>query len=216
MTDSTKYAILNANYLKSQLEEEYPVLYSGENGRVAHEFIIDFRKWKQSIDVTVEDVAKRLMDYSFHAPTVSFPVPGTMMIEPTESESKVELDRFIEAMKGIRAELKEIEEGTVDKEDNPLKHAPHTLTDVASNNWDRPYSRETAAFPVPYARENKFWPYVSRINNTLGDRNLICTCPPLESYVEEEEAGETCHNVVVHSTSMIIGGGISAPFLFIP
>lgn len=183
--NSTRYAILNANYLKSQLDGPYQPLYVGSNGTVAHEFILDFRGFKHSIGIEVEDVAKRLIDYGFHAPTVSFPVPGTMMIEPTESESKQELDRFIEAMIGIRNELKAIEDGTADAEDNVLKNAPHTSDQVMANDWTRPYSREEAAYPASYVREGKFWPFVSRINNTLGDRVLICTCPPMEEYMTE-------------------------------
>lgn len=181
-TDATKYAILNANYLKSKLESSYDILYVGKSGRVAHEFIIDFRKWKHTIGLEVEDVAKRLMDYGFHAPTVSFPVAGTLMIEPTESESREELDRFVEAMLGIRAEIEAIVNGTADKQDNVLKNAPHTIREVLSENWNHGYSRDAAAFPADYIRDRKFWPSVARINNTVGDRNLICTCPPTESY----------------------------------
>lgn len=182
-TDATKYAILNANYLKSRLEKMYDILYEGKNGRVAHEFIIDFRKWKHSIGLEVEDVAKRLMDYGFHAPTVSFPVAGTLMIEPTESESPEELDRFVEAMAGIRREIEEIEIGSADKTDNVLKNAPHTLHDIVSAEWTHPYTREKAVFPAEYLRDRKFWPSVNRINNTYGDRNLICTCPPVADYM---------------------------------
>jgi glycine dehydrogenase len=184
MTESTRNAILNANYLKEKLSPHYPILYAGKNGRVAHEFIIDLRKWKHSVGVEAEDVAKRLMDYGFHAPTVSFPVAGTIMIEPTESESKSELDRFITAMLGIRQEIAEIESGEVDKEDNVLKHAPHTLSTITSPDWKRPYSRTKAAFPASYLTEQKFWPTVSRIDNSFGDRNLICTCPPIAEYAE--------------------------------
>ena len=181
-TDATKYAILNANYLKSKLERDYDILFVGKSGRVAHEFIIDFRKWKHTIGLEVEDVAKRLMDYGFHAPTVSFPVAGTLMIEPTESESKEELDRFVEAMLGIRAEIEAIVTGSADKLDNVLKNAPHTIREVLSENWNHVYSRDAAAFPADYIRDRKFWPSVARINNTHGDRNLICTCPPMEAY----------------------------------
>lgn len=183
-TNATKYAILNANYLKSKLEQHFDILYLGKSGRVAHEFIIDFRKYKNSIGLEVEDVAKRLMDYGFHAPTVSFPVAGTLMIEPTESESREELDRFIEAMIGIKTEIAEIEAGIADKSDNVLKNAPHTLRDVVSETWSHGYSREKAVFPAHYSRDKKFWPSVSRINNTAGDRNLICVCPPVEAYME--------------------------------
>ena len=182
MKAATENAILNANYLKTQLEKEFPILYVGANGRVAHEFIVDFRHWKHSIGIEVEDVAKRLMDYGYHAPTVSFPVAGTLMIEPTESESKAELDKFIEAMLGIRQEIREIEIGLADMQDNPLKNAPHTLNAVLNDGWDHKYSREQAAFPVGYLRANKFWPSVARIDNSYGDRNLVCTCPPMEAY----------------------------------
>lgn len=185
-TNATKFAILNANYLKACLEKQYDVLYSGEYGKVAHEFIIDFRKWKNSINLEVEDIAKRLMDYAFHAPTVSFPVAGTLMIEPTESESKEELDRFVEAMLSIRAEIEEIENGKADQVNNVLKNAPHILNDITSDSWSHPYTREKAAFPAPYVRDRKFWPSVARINNTYGDRNLICVCPPIEDYVDVE------------------------------
>jgi glycine dehydrogenase len=180
---STEYAILNANYMKARLENEYKILYSGKNGTCAHEFIVDLRPFKQSAGIEAEDVAKRLMDYNFHAPTLSFPVAGTIMIEPTESEDKAELDRFCDAMLSIRNEIKAIEEGKADKADNPLKHAPHTQMVVCANEWTRSYSRETAAYPLPYVRNNKFWPSISRVNNTHGDRNLICTCEPVESYM---------------------------------
>lgn len=185
VTDSTRIAILNANYIKARLEKSYPVLYTGaEHGRVAHELILDFRSFKQSAGVEVEDVAKRLMDYGFHAPTVSFPVAGTLMIEPTESESKDELDRFCEAMLSIREEIRQIENGIWDKSVNPLKNAPHTADVCLQSEWNNPYTREQAAYPLPWVRENKFWPSVSRVNNPHGDRNLICTCAPVESYVK--------------------------------
>jgi glycine dehydrogenase len=183
-TESTRAAILNANYLKSRLEEAYDVLYLGKSGRVAHEFIVDFRKWKNTIGLEVEDVAKRLMDYGFHAPTVSFPVAGTMMIEPTESEGLEELDRFCEAMLTIREEIRELEMGMADAEDNVLKNAPHTLLDIIDEPWSHSYSREKAVYPAAYIFGRKFWPSVNRINNTHGDRNLICVCPPMESYME--------------------------------
>lgn len=183
-TNATKIAILNANYLKSNLEKDYDILYVSKTGRVAHEFIVDFRKWKNTIGLEVEDVAKRLMDYGFHAPTVSFPVAGTIMIEPTESESKEELDRFIEAMISIRSEIAAIESGAADKLDNVLKNAPHTLKDILAENWNHAYTRNEAVFPAAYLKDRKFWPSVGRINNTQGDRNLICTCPPVESYME--------------------------------
>ncbi|QEC42719.1 aminomethyl-transferring glycine dehydrogenase [Pseudobacter ginsenosidimutans] len=183
---ATEYAILNANYMRSRLQGEYEILYLGSNGTCAHEFIIDLRPFKKSAEIEAEDVAKRLMDYGFHAPTLSFPVPGTIMIEPTESEDKAELDRFCEAMLSIREEIRAIEEGKADKKDNPLKNAPHTQHVVISSDWNRSYSRETAAFPLPYVSESKFWPSVSRVNNTHGDRNLICTCEPVSSYAEAE------------------------------
>jgi len=184
LTDATKYAILNANYLKSKLEKDYPVLYQGTKGRVAHEFILTMKAFKEEAGVEVEDIAKRLMDYGFHAPTVSFPVAGTLMIEPTESEPKAELDRFIEAMLSIRNEIREIAEGKADKSDNVLKHAPHPAEDVLSDGWKRAYSREKAAYPVAGLRCGKFWPSVSRINNTYGDRNIVCACPPIEDYAK--------------------------------
>jgi glycine dehydrogenase len=182
LTDATKYAILNANYMKARLESAYPVLYKGTNGFCAHEFILDFRQYKHTAEIEVEDVAKRLMDYNFHAPTVSFPVAGTLMIEPTESESKEELDRFCDALLSIRAEIQEILDGKADKKDNVLKHAPHTAQAVCSSEWKHHYSREKAAFPLAWVSANKFWPSVSRVNNTYGDRNLVCTCPPVSAY----------------------------------
>ena len=184
VTDSTIAAILNANYIKSRLESHYPVLYHGSKGRCAHEMILDCRPFKISAGVEVEDIAKRLMDYGFHAPTVSFPVPGTMMIEPTESESKSELDRFCEAMISIRNEISEIEKGIADKKDNVLKNAPHTMSQVMSDQWKHAYSRSKAAFPLPYLMENKFWASVGRVDNAYGDRNLVCACPPMEHYEE--------------------------------
>ncbi len=185
LTNATKYAILNANYMQRVLAPYYKTLYTGTHNRVAHEMILDTRELKQSAGVEVEDIAKRLMDYGYHAPTVSFPVAGTLMIEPTESETKGELDRFCEAMISIRKEITDIENGISDRENNALKNAPHTAEVVISDSWDRPYSREKAAFPTPWSRHNKFWPAVSRINNTYGDRNLMCACPPMESYSEE-------------------------------
>ncbi len=184
LTLATSMAILNANYMAQRLEAYYPVLYRGTSGRVAHEFIIDLRPLKESAGVEAEDVAKRLMDYGFHAPTVSFPVAGTLMIEPTESESKEELDRFCDAMIAIRAEIREIESGAVGKSNNLLKNAPHTAAIVAGDSWDHPYSREKAAFPTDRTKERKFWPSVGRVNNAFGDRNLVCTCPPVEAYTE--------------------------------
>ncbi|HXH99936.1 MAG TPA: aminomethyl-transferring glycine dehydrogenase [Sphingobacteriaceae bacterium] len=183
LTNATRYAILNANYIKTRLEEHYPVLYTGSNGRCAHEMILDCRTFK-SFGIEVVDIAKRLMDYGFHAPTVSFPVAGTVMVEPTESEPKHELDRFCDAMIAIRKEIEEIEQGISDKANNPLKNAPHTTAIVTSDEWNRPYSRQKAAFPLPYVKEHKFWPSVGRVNDTHGDRSLICSCPPVESYEE--------------------------------
>ena len=180
LKQATQVAILNANYMARRLEEHYPVLYKGKNGAVAHECLIDLRPLKISSGIEVEDVAKRLIDYGYHAPTVSFPVPGTMMVEPTESEAKDELDRFCDAMISIRAEIQEVEIGLVDKTDNVLKQAPHTATAVVANEWSHSYNREKAAYPAPWTKEHKFWPYVRRINNAAGDRNLICACPPIE------------------------------------
>ena len=182
MTDATRYAILNANYIKSRLEPHYPVLYTRKNGRVAHEMIFDLRPLKQASGIEEGDVAKRLMDYGFHAPTVSFPVPGTLMVEPTESEAKDELDRFCDAMVAIRREIQAVVDGTADRKDNVLKNAPHTAAAVAADDWTHPYSREQAAFPLPFVRAHKHWPSVGRIDNPYGDRNLICSCPPIEQY----------------------------------
>jgi glycine dehydrogenase len=183
VTDATRIAMLNANYLKARLEPHYPVLYAGKNGRVAHELIFDLRPFKQRTGIDEQDVAKRLMDYGFHAPTVSFPVAGTLMVEPTESEPLEELDRFCEAMIAIRKEIDAVAEGRADARDNVLKNAPHTAEDVAADEWTHPYSREQAAYPVPGLRHRKFWPAVSRIDNPYGDRNLMCLCPPIEEYV---------------------------------
>ncbi|MBV9128849.1 MAG: glycine dehydrogenase (aminomethyl-transferring), partial [Verrucomicrobia bacterium] len=180
LTHATKVAIANANYVASRLAPFFPVLYKGKNGMVAHECIIDLRQFKKSAGIEVEDVAKRLMDYGFHAPTMSWPVPGTMMIEPTESESKAELDRFCDAMILIYGEIRAIETGEADREDNVLKWAPHTAQDLLADNWDRSYSRESAAYPAPWTREHKFWPVVGRIDNVYGDRNLFCSCVPVE------------------------------------
>jgi len=186
LTRATEVAILNANYIAKRLEEHYPVLYKGQNGLVAHECIIDPRPLRSSAGIEVEDIAKRLMDYGFHAPTVSFPVAGTLMIEPTESESKAELDRFCEAMISIREEIHAIELGISDRKDNALKHAPHTLRRVTANEWSHSYTREQAAFPAPWTRDRKFWPSVARIESAYGDRNLVCSCLPADAYVEEE------------------------------
>ncbi len=185
LTEASKIAILNANYIKAKLENTFPVLYSAENGRVAHELIFDMRSFKQSANIEVEDIAKRLMDYGYHAPTVSFPVAGTLMVEPTESESKYEMDKFCSALLSIREEIREIEEGKADKVDNVFKNAPHTIEVVSSDKWTHPYSREKAAYPVEWVRKNKFWPGVGRINSAYGDRNLICSCNPIQDYAEE-------------------------------
>ncbi len=187
LTQATEIAILNANYLKDRLKDHYPVLYTGKSGRSAHEFIIDVRPFKQSAGIDAPDVAKRLMDYGFHAPTMSFPVPGTLMIEPTESESKEELDRFCDAMIGIRNEIRAIEEGKADANDNVLKNAPHTMRVVMADEWNHPYSREEAVFPLATLRFDKFWPAVSRVDDAYGDRNLVCACLPLEAYSEGQE-----------------------------
>ncbi len=184
LTNATKYAILNANYIKARLEKFYPVLYTGENNTVAHELILDCRTYKRDANIEVVDIAKRLMDYGFHAPTVSFPVAGTLMIEPTESENKMEIDRFCDAMIAIRSEIEEIIEGKADKSNNVLKNAPHTLNMVAADEWSMPYSRQKAAFPLEYVSDNKFWPSVRRVDDAYGDRNLVCTCEPISSYVE--------------------------------
>jgi glycine dehydrogenase len=182
---ATQVAILNANYIAKRLDPFYPVLYKGKTGLVAHECILDLRSLKKSAGIEVEDIAKRLMDYGFHAPTVSWPVAGTMMVEPTESESKEELDRFCEAMMAIREEIREIEMGTMDRENNPLKNAPHPAMVAIATEWNHPYSREQAVFPAPWTREHKFWPSVGRIDNAYGDRNLVCACLPMESYSQE-------------------------------
>jgi glycine dehydrogenase len=183
LTNATKYAILNANYIKARLEGVYPILYTGINGRCAHEMILDCRSFKNwGIEVT--DIAKRLIDYGFHAPTVSFPVAGTVMIEPTESEPKHELDRFCDAMIAIRDEINDVEKGLSDQVNNPLKNAPHTAAAVTKDVWDHPYTRQKAAFPLPYVAAYKFWPLVARVNETYGDRTLICTCPSIQNYTE--------------------------------
>ena len=185
LTESTKIAILNANYIKERLHGYYETLYTGENGRAAHEMIIDCRAFKIK-GIEVSDIAKRLMDYGFHAPTVSFPVAGTLMIEPTESESKEELDRFCDAMIAIRNEIEAV---TSTDEQNVLKNAPHTLEMVTADIWPFNYSRSAAAFPLPYLNENKFWPSVRRVDDAYGDRNLVCTCAPIEDYMETEMQG---------------------------
>jgi glycine dehydrogenase len=185
LKNATKYAILNANYLKEKLSKFYDVLYTGANNRVAHEMIIDCRAFKKDTGIEVADIAKRLIDYGFHAPTVSFPVAGTLMIEPTESESKQEIDRFIEAMNRIYLEIEDIKNGILDKEDNMLKNAPHTAFSVINDAWNHCYTRKQAAFALDYLKESKYWSPVARVNNAHGDRNLICSCPSIEEYIEE-------------------------------
>jgi glycine cleavage system P protein (glycine dehydrogenase) len=182
LTQATKVAILNANYVAKRLGPHFPVLYVGKNGTVAHECILDLRKVKRDAGVEVEDVAKRLIDYGFHAPTTSFPVIGTLMVEPTESEAKAELDRFCEAMIAIREEIRQVEQGKQPRDRNVLKGAPHTAEVLTADSWDRPYSRHHAAFPLPWVRSKKFWPPVGRLNAVLGDRQLMCSCPPIEDY----------------------------------
>ncbi|WP_291998010.1 hypothetical protein [Candidatus Accumulibacter sp. ACC012] len=185
LTRATQVAILNANYIASRLRPHYPVLYTGSQGRVAHECILDIRPLKVATGVSETDIAKRLMDYGFHAPTISFPVAGTIMVEPTESESKAELDRFIAAMTAIREEIRRIEVGHWPIDDNPLKNAPHTQADIVDSDWKRPYSRQQAVLPLPYVAENKFWPSVNRVDDVHGDRHLFCSCVPIE---EDQEA----------------------------
>jgi glycine dehydrogenase len=182
LTQATKVAILNANYIASRLNDHYPVLYTGAKGRVAHECILDIRAIKAATGIAEIDIAKRLMDYGFHAPTVSFPVAGTLMVEPTESESKMELDRFIAALISIRNEIRKIEQGVWPADNNPLKHAPHTQADIVDADWTRPYTRQEAVFPLPWVAENKFWPAVNRIDDVYGDRNLFCACVPLDEH----------------------------------
>jgi glycine dehydrogenase len=184
LTAATESAILAANYVAKRLAPHYPVLYSGAGGLVAHECILDLRPLKETSGISVDDVAKRLIDYGFHAPTMSFPVPGTLMVEPTESESKEELDRFIDAMITIRDEIRAVEDGRSDREDNPLKHAPHTAAVVVADGWSHAYSRETAAYPLTSLMERKYWPPVGRADNAYGDRNLFCSCIPLSEYGE--------------------------------
>jgi glycine dehydrogenase len=183
---ATQVAILNANYVARRLHEHYPVLYAGPEGLVAHECILDLRAITHDTGVTAEDVAKRLIDFGFHAPTMSFPVAGTLMVEPTESETKHELDRFCDAMIAIRGEIERVERGEWSAEDSPLRHAPHPAGDVASDDWARTYSRDEAAFPAAVAPGDKYWPPVSRIDNAYGDRNLFCSCPPIEADSEGE------------------------------
>jgi glycine dehydrogenase len=188
LTAATETAILAANYVARRLRDHYPVLYAGPEGLVAHECILDLRPLKDATDVAVDDVAKRLMDYGFHAPTMSFPVPGTLMVEPTESEPKAELDRFVDAMIAIHAEIRAIADGTLDRHDNPLKHAPHTAAAVTADEWKHPYRRAQAAYPLASLRANKYWPPVARVDNVYGDRNLFCSCIPLSDYSETAPA----------------------------
>lgn len=183
LKEATEMAILNANYLKTQLEKNYSVLYTSDNGRVAHEMIVDFREYKSG-GVEVVDIAKRMMDYGFHAPTVSFPVSGTLMIEPTESESLAELDRFVDSMNSIKSEINDLIEGKADSVDNVLKNSPHTIHSVINSDWNHTYTRETAVFPLDFVKKNKFWPSVSRVDDAYGDRNLHCTCAPISDYSE--------------------------------
>lgn len=186
LTDATRYAILNANYMAKRLAPHYPILFTGSAGTCAHEFIIDCRGFEKSAHVTVEDIAKRLMDFGIHAPTMSWPVAGTMMIEPTESESLAELDRVCDALIAIREEIAAIERGEADEHDNPLKNAPHTAAHITADAWPHTYSREQAAYPLPALRNPgvKYWPPVGRIDNPYGDRNLVCSCPPMAEYCE--------------------------------
>jgi glycine dehydrogenase len=209
LTEATRIAILNANYIAHRLHPHFPVLYRGRHGRVAHECIVDPRGIKTSSGVEVEDIAKRLIDYGFHAPTVSFPVAGTLMIEPTESESKAELDRFCDALISIRQEIAEIESGAMDRNDNPLKNAPHTMASVVSDNWNHAYGRERAAFPAPWTRERKFWPAVARIDNAFGDRNLVCACPPVEAYGPESSVPPRFRRVFKGSEHLKVSRGQS-------
>ncbi len=183
LKESTRMAILNANYMMHRLKDHYDVLYTGSNGMCAHEFILDIRPLKAATGISEEDIAKRLMDFNFHAPTMSFPVAGTLMIEPTESEPKYELDRFVDALIAIRREIDDVASGKLDKVNNPLKNAPHTADMCLSDSWTFPYPREQAAYPAAYLRQNKYWPTVGRLDNVYGDRNVVCTCPPIESYM---------------------------------
>jgi len=187
LAEATRYAILNANYLAASLKDYYKVLYTGENGYVGHEMILDCRPFRQFGEISEADVAKRLMDYGFHAPTLSFPVHGTLMVEPTESESKEELDRFIQAMKSIYDEILEVREGVAPTDNNVLKNAPHTAGECAGDKWEHPYAREKAAFPLGWIKENKLWPAVGRLDDVYGDRNLVCSCLPLEEYRKARE-----------------------------
>jgi glycine dehydrogenase len=186
LTQATRVAILNANYIAQRLKGAFDVLYKGPTGRVAHECILDVRPFEQSAGVSVEDIAKRLIDCGFHAPTMSWPVSGTLMVEPTESETKAELDRFCDAMLAIRQEISDIENDKIDRDNNPLKNAPHTVEDLVGT-WERPYSREQGCYPPGAFRVDKYWSPVNRVDNVYGDRNLVCTCPPMSDYVKAEE-----------------------------
>jgi glycine dehydrogenase len=190
LTYATKVAILSANYVAERLRDHYQVVYRGKRGRVAHECILDMRPFKKTAGIEVDDIAKRLMDFGFHAPTMSFPIPGTLMVEPTESEPIEELERFIEAMVKIREEIRAIEEGRMPRDDNALKNAPHTAAAVLADEWKHPYSREAAAFPAPWIKQRKYWPPVGRVNSAFGDRNLVCACLPIEAYASSTGAPE--------------------------
>jgi glycine dehydrogenase len=183
LRQATEIAIVNANYIATRLQPHFPVLYTGQAGRVAHECIVDLRPLTKLTGVTADDVTKRLIDHGFHAPTVSFPVTGTLMIEPTESESLVEIDRFCDAMIAIRHEIADVEAGVIAMNDSPLRHAPHTATDVTGDEWNRAYSRAVGSYPSERVKADKYWPPVSRIDAVAGDRNLVCTCPPMDSYI---------------------------------
>jgi glycine dehydrogenase len=191
LTAATEAAILNANYIAKRLEKHYPLLFKEADRLVAHECIVDVRPFKASAGISVEDIAKRLIDYGFHAPTMSFPVAGTLMIEPTESESLAELDRFCDAMIAIRGEIRDIEEGRLDRKDNPLVNAPHTIGEVTADEWKHSYSRKLAAFPLPSLEHGKYWAPVSRVDNVYGDRNLVCSCPPMEEYAGQHANSES-------------------------
>jgi glycine dehydrogenase len=199
---ATELAILNANYMAARLTGHFPLLYKGKRGRVGHEFILDLRAFEKSAGVLAEDIAKRLMDFGFHAPTMSFPVGGTLMIEPTESETKQELDRFCDALIAIRAEIAAIEAGRWPREDNPLKNAPHTADVVASSHWTHPYTREQAAYPADWVESSKFWPSVARVDNGYGDKNLVCTCPPVEAFARPQPDSPRADDLALHGISI--------------
>jgi glycine dehydrogenase len=191
LREATQVAILNANYMARRLAGHFEILFTGPGGLCAHEFILDCRAFERSAGIRIDDIAKRLMDFGFHAPTMAWPVPGTLMIEPTESESKAELDRLCDALIAIREEIRAIEEGRADREDNPLRNAPHTIEVVAADDWTHAYSREAAAYPAPWLRDFKFWPPVARIDNPYGDRHLVCSCPSVAEHVVDAEDGAT-------------------------